>query len=203
MKLIGALVNNLYLMNTRLTRIYTLVPLALLAAYFATGNTMFAGFFMLMAILVVPTTSLENAGVPFATRWSSFENTWALSPHLMVVSRYILYIILSAIGVGIWLAVPISYYDESGFFTLANLIFMAQIMCIAYYPVMYFFNPRKESFSIAMVFASMGIAVGLTAFMNYLAAGNYTLMALIVACMYVVSIALSVAFNKVHLGRVA
>ena len=201
-QLTGALINNFLLMFTKLTMLYLLVIPAISLLYLSTGNEMVGGFLPLAFVLFLPSASLENAGVPFATRWSAFENTWALSPHLMVVSRYIIYIALSAIGLGLWLIVPLPFYEYFPGGTLTHLVLVGQLTVVAYYPIMYLFNPRKESFGIIVLFASMGAAAGLTILMVWLAGGNYFLMALIVAAGYAISILLAMGFNKLHMGRV-
>jgi len=200
-ELAGALMNNFYMMNTKLTQLYVLAIPVVIAAYIATGNQQLGMFVPFIIILALPSASLENAATPFATRWTAFENSWGLAPHLMVISRYILYVILSVIGLAFWAVLPFDFY--AGQFTLANFVIAGQLMCIAYYPVMYLLNPKHESLGIITLFGSMFLAIAMTFGLDRLAGDNYFLMAAVVAALYVVSAVISVGFNAMHRGRVA
>jgi len=200
-ELTGALINNFYMMNTRLTRLYLLAIPALIALYIATGNPSFGGLIPLAVVLVLPSASLENACTPFSTRWTAFENSWGLAPHFMVISRYILYVLVTAVGVALWVVLPFEFYSD--LFTLTHFIIVAQFMCIAYYPIMYLLNPKQESLGIITLFGSMFLSIALTLGMDRLAGDNYFLMVAVVAVLYVVSAVLSIGFNAMHRGRVA
>jgi len=202
--LAGALVNNFYLMNTQLTRLYLLAIPALILAYVTTGNEIAAGFLPFIIVLGVPAASMENASVPFSTKWTSFENSWGLAPHLMVISRYLLYILLTAIGLAIWLALPFEFYSSPGTaFTLMNYIVAGLLMCAVFYPIMYLLNPKQDSMGIIILFASMGLSIAATFGLHAFAGDNHCLTAAVVVASFVVSAALSIAFNAMHRGRVA
>jgi len=202
--LTGALINNFYLMNTRLTRIYLLAVPALIALYMATGNETAAAFLPFTIVLGIPAATFENASVPFSTKWTAFENSWSLAPHFMVISRYILYVLLVAIGVAVWLILPFEFQSSPGSsFTLANYVVAGLIMCAVFYPVMYLLNPKSDSLGIVILFATMFIAFGLTFGLYHLVGNNIPLTAAAVVVSFIVSIVLSVAFNAMHRGRVA
>jgi len=201
-ELTGALINHLYMMDTKLTRLYMLVLTpALVALYITTGDPTASLVLAFSVVLGLATASLENACTPFSTRWSAFVNAWGLAPYMMVISRYIFFILLTAMGLAVWVAMPFEL--DSGMFTLTHLIIAGQLMCIAYYPIAYLLNPRHESMGIVIQFVAIALAIALTYGMDRLAGDNYFLMAAIVAVLYVVSVALSIAFNAMHRGRVA
>jgi len=202
--LTGALINNFYLMNTRLTRIYLLAVPALIALYMATGNEMAAAILPFTIVLGIPAATFENASVPFSSKWTAFENTWGLAPHFMVISRYILYVLLVAVGLAVWLILPFDFQPSPGStFTLANYVVAGLIMCAVFYPVTYLLNPKSDSLGIIILFATMFIAFALTFGLYHLVGNNIALTAVAVVVSFIVSIALSVAFNAMHRGRVA
>jgi len=202
--LTGALINNFYLMNTRLTRIYLLAIPVLIALYMATGHEMAAAFLPFIIVLGLPAATFENASVPFSTKWTAFENTWGLAPHFMVISRYILYVLLAAAGLAVWFVLPFEFQPSPGSsFTLANYVVAGLVMCAVFYPVTYLLNPKSDSLGIIILFSTMAIAALLTFGLHRLVGDNFALTALAVVASFIVSIALSVAFNAMHRGRVA
>ena len=200
-ELIGALINNFYLMNTKLTRLYVLAIPAIIALYITTSNPQIGMFIPLILVLGLPTASLENSATPFATRWTAFENSWGLAPYLMVISRYILFLLLTILCLGIWVILPFDFYESA--FTLPQFVILGQLMCIAYYPIVYLLNPKQESLGIITLFGSMFFSIVMTFGLARVAGDNYVLMAAMVAALYVVSVVLSVAFSAMHRGRVA
>jgi len=200
-QLLGAIINNFLLMNTKLTQLYLITIPGTIALYVTTRNSGAAQLMPFFIVLGVPVASLENSAVPFSTRWKSFENTWALSPHLMVISRYLLFILLSTAGLVVWAILPFEFYG--GQFTLTHFVIAGQLMCIAYYPIVYLLNPKQESLGIIILFSSIGLSLALTFGLDRFAGDNYFLMAAVVAAMYIISATLSCMFNAVHRGRVA
>ena len=200
-ELTGALINNFYLMNTRLTQLYMLAIPALIVLRITIDNPMVDMFLPFILVLGIPAASLENAATPFATRWTAFENSWGLAPHLMVISRYILYVLFTATGLALWAVLPFEFYG--GQFTMVQFIIAGLLMCIAYYPIVYLLNPKQESLGIITLFGSMFLSVAMTFGLDRLAGDNYFIMAGIVAMLFVVSATLASMFNAMHRGRVA
>ncbi|MCL2405344.1 MAG: hypothetical protein FWC92_07335 [Defluviitaleaceae bacterium] len=202
-ELTGALINNFYLMNTKLTRIYMLLLLLLTAMYFVTGSPQIGMYVPYAIILALPSASLENAITPFSTKWTAFENSWALAPHFMVISRYILYVLLVAAGLAVWAVLPLDYYYYLGLFSFVDVLVAGLLMCVTYYPIVYLLNPRQDSTGLIALFGSMFLAMTMAFGIHVLVGDSYVLKAVAVAATYVVSMALSVAFNAMHRGKVA
>jgi len=122
----------------------------------------------------------------------------------MVISRYLLYIISTAIGLALWLVLPFEFYSTAGpGITLTHYIIMGQLTCIVYYPIVYLLNPKQDSTGLIVLFASIGLSIAATFGIEMLAGDSYLLIAAIVAVLYVVSAAISIGFSAMHRGRVA
>ena len=204
-QLAGALINNFYLMFTKLTMLYLIAIPALILLYVSTGSEMAAGFLPFVIIVGFPSATMENASVPFSTKWTAFENAWGLAPVFMVISRYLLFIILTAIGVAFWTVLPFEFQSfMAGFeFTIAHYVIAGQLMCVVFYPILYLLNPKQDSVGIIVLFASMGAGIALTIAVFAAAGSNLLLLWGIVALLLVVSVVLSAMFNAMHRGRVA
>ena len=203
--LTGALLNNILLSNTKLARVYMLIaPVALVLYFF--GISVAAGFVPMVLLLGPSSATMENSMTSFTTRWSAFENTWALHPFLMVLSRYIVYILMSALGLALWILIPFPFGDEVlvnmyGFGTFMFVV-MAQLSCAVYYPIMYLLNPRQDNVGIIAIFVSFGVAIALTWLIASMFDNNLLVVAF-VAVLYAVSFVLACAFNAMHRGRVS
>jgi len=197
--MLGAVMNDTYLMKNRMVMFYLLGILGILGAYLTTGNPEFRTLLMSGILLVIPIASLESTSVSFSSRWQSFERAWSISPHLMVLSRYILYLILSVIGVGVWMISP--FYDGNTQSLVYSLL-LAQLICIVYYPIMYFLNPKKGSIGQIALMAAFGISFSLSdnVILRF-ANGNYGLIVILVIALYLVSIVFSMIFNMIHRGK--
>lgn len=202
--LTGAILNNISLMNTKLTRLYLLAFPAVFIWYFATGSNASLQVMALAFLMLLPSALIENSGESFATRWNSFENAWGLSPHLMVLSRYILFVFLSVAGLAVWLVLPFDFEGAVlGMYSLSSMILWAHFTAVAYYPIMYLLNPKTDNLVYIVMFGTIFLAVVLAMITEDFFADNYLLMAAVIAGLYAVSIALSMAFNAMHRGRVA
>ena len=152
----GAVVNNLYLMNTKATKLYMLIIAGLLATYFITGNEGVLAWSAFAVLMAIPMAALENAMTPFTTNWTAFENVWGISPGTMVLSRYATVIGLSIVCIGLWIAIPIfDIADPFGNMSMAVVVLMVQFTCIVYYPLLYLLNPKKDGLSIILLFVSI------------------------------------------------
>jgi len=201
---IGTLINNFYLMNTRLTKLYLLAIPLVIALYLVSGNLQVGSLIPFFIVAATPTASLENAGVPFSTKWITFENTWGVAPYLMVLSRYVFVAIMTVICLGVWLIIPIDFHPLYGFnITLIHYVIAVLLMCAAYYPIAYLINPKQESMGIIITFISMAISYAATFGLHLAFGDNFLLQVAVIVAVFMVSISMSIALNAVHRGRVA
>ena len=200
----GALINDFYLMRTQSFGIYLMGTAGMLIIAVMLDNPDIMVWAQMFVLTMAPLAALESSIASFANRWNVFEKAYSISPVQMVLSRYIIFIFLSLLCAALWTVSPftVSYYVQSNFFRVDFLVYMIQLLCIIYYPVMYFLNPNKSSSGVVISFASALGAVLLSNFViTPLADENRLLIIAAIAAMYVVSIFVSVLFDKRNRGR--
>ena len=207
--LLGSTTNNVHLMRTKGLYFYIVIIIGLVVAYyldyfvlqtFSEGvRESLVTFFAYGLIGFIPFCTLEANIQAFSTKWNTFERTMAISPFVMILSRYILFTVLSALGAAIFMLTPL--YD--GAFMLVVVYFiMGQVAVITYYPIMYAFNPKKDTIGNYIMMISIGASLAFVFFvMEHMIHWNVFLIIAATAILYVISITIALFFEKLHRAR--
>ena len=199
----GALVNDFFLMRTQGFGIYLMGTVGMLVIAVMLDNQDIMVWAQMFVLTMAPLAALESSIASFANRWNVFEKSFSISPMLMVLSRYIIFVSLSLLCAVLWTVSPFEVDYAHNFFSRVNLlVYWMQLLCIIYYPVMYLLNPNKSSSGVVIAFvAAVGAAI-LTNFVVVPIVGeNRLLVIALIAVMYVVSVMVSMFFDKVNRGR--
>ena len=198
--LCGLLLNHLHLMRTKYVGIFLLAVPVCLIGYLITNEPVFISFLKMSLVAFIPIYAMDSAHASFVNKWNAFEKSWSISPRLMVLSRYIVFIILNLLCTALWLASPFyGRYEEELFGNTGVFILIAHLTCITYLPIVYLLNPGKVSAATVMFAAAAAGAVLLCFHVVIpLANGSLLFKIVIVAALYVISAALTMIFNSIH-----
>ena len=201
----GLLLNHLHMMRTKYVGIFLLALPVCFIGYLITDEPVFVSFMMISLVAFIPLYAMDSAHASFVNKWNAFEKSWNIAPHLMVISRYVIFIILNLLCTALWLASPFhGLYDEELMSNTGVLILVAHLTCITYLPILYLLNPGKVNIATVMFGAAAIGAVTLCFLVVIpLADGRLLFKIAIVAALYVVSAALTMIFNNIHRGRTA
>jgi hypothetical protein len=206
--LTGAVINNLYLVkNNRLFMLFILALPILITAYFVTGTSRFLQLAEVLVVVGIPVGLLESSIASFDSRWNVFENSWSVSPNTVVLSRYVLFLMVSLLCTALWVVSPLGgrYQLETamGNMGIEIQVVMCQLMCILFFPVISALNPRQTAVGIiAFIVAAVGAAT-LSRFILLATDGNVWFLAAILVLAHVISASISIIFNNFHRGRTA
>ena len=199
----GALVNDFFLMRTQSFGIYLMGTAAMLVIAVTLDNPNIMIWAQVLVLTMAPLGALEASVASFANRWNVFEKAFGISPKLMVLSRYIIFIFLSLLCALLWTVSPFTVDYAHNFFSRVDfIVYWMQLLCIIYYPVMYFLNPNKSTSGVVISLASALGAVLLSNFVvTPLADESRLIVIAAIAAMYLVSIMVSIFFDKRNRGR--
>ena len=168
-KLIGAIVNNLYLARTKYMLVYIVGILVLLLGYIIWGYGTVRELFILGLLVTIPSAFLECNQWSFTSRWNIFEHSMSIPIKVNIIARYLLPFLTSVICLGlvalfnvITLGHP-NIVDSSieivGFFDLFTWFIYMNLGITTYYPIVYAMNPKKDGTSQIILVLSYGLAV--------------------------------------------
>ena len=199
----GTMINCLHLLRNRSFAIYLLATAACLVGYLTTSVPILIICTKLFFLTVIPLGVLESSQASFTSKWDIFGRSWGISSHFMVLSWYIIFICVSLICAIIWIILP--FHETHEVHIVQNtdfLLLWVHLTCIAYLPIMYLLNPRKNAVGTVIFLA----ALGGTGLLNYFiftlgVEGNLLLTVAVVAGLYVISATFSIIFDNIHRGR--
>lgn len=197
----GALINNFYLLRTRSMASYLLITVAAFVAYLVSREEIFLFFAQIFFVATIPWGVMETSEVSFISRWNSFEKAFGISPVLLIITRYIMFIVISLVCAGIWqLFAPAQ--EMEAFVDMEFLLLWVHLGAAAYFPIMYALNPNKKNSSAVIFLVAVGVSLALVSLIMARIEA-VALQVAVIAGMYVISAALSVMFDKFHRGRAA
>jgi len=196
----GLLINNAYLVreNAKIPLVVGVVALTARIFHhvgiidFPVIETLFAS----TTLALFPGNNLEAVGRAMNANWDSFMKAMPVSKSMIVVSHYAMFILLSAICLVVWLALP---FDDGNAATVMRFLVLIHVLCIVYYPVVYLLRivaPDAEG-HFTMAIAIGAGAAGAIAFGAIATERNAIPLGLgIIAAGHALSIALSVYLDK-------
>lgn len=194
----GSILNMGYLMLTRTMVLTLLAAAAAIATYLIGGVEMARVLAQWLVIVIFPMLTVWTARIAYASKWHIFEQSWPVSPAVMIISRYVLFAIIAFIVGVAWYFSPM--FDGS-FENLVHTIGSAYGALAVYYPLMYLLRGEKGDLDqILFIGTVIGAITGLGRFAIRF---GTTPMVLLVAAAFFVSLVLSVGFNRLHKGRAA
>jgi len=198
----GAVLNNILLMKTMGMFLCILVALAALVAYLITNNEIVHQVSMMVFLLLIPLTTLNSSNIAFDSKWNNVEKSWSVSRFTMIASRYIIYVTISLILSALWVLSPL---HDGNLHNIADFMMLVLLIGALYYPTMYLLNSDHNMGIIVIIIAAFlgWIVLDLVArLLNHSWENGFSFVLLGAVCgVYLVSLALSSAFNWFHMGR--
>ncbi|MCL2215855.1 MAG: hypothetical protein FWB91_02420 [Defluviitaleaceae bacterium] len=194
--LYGSMLNVLHLMRTRTLVIALLLAGAAIAAYLV-GNVSYArNAAQLLVLVFIPLVTVWTARLSYSSKWNIFEQSWSASLTVMIVSRYIIFALINLIMSVLWYLSPLFDGDYGN---LVHTMGSAYLTLAIYYPIMYLLRGEKGDLDQIIFMASMvGSILGLGWFAIRFGS-EYTIVLVVSA--YLISLGLSIGFNRFHKGR--
>jgi len=197
----GLLINNAYMVreNAKIPLVAWVVAFAarILHHFFGGIEVQFVEtLFSAITLTLLPGITLEAVGKAMTVKWDGFMKAMPVSKSMIVVSYYVMYILLSAICLVVWLALP---FDDGNAAFVMRFLVLSHLFCIAFYPVAYLLKvvaPDAEG-HFTMAIAIGAGAAGVLAFGAIATERNAIPLGLgIIAAGHALSIALSIYLDK-------
>ena len=199
--LTGALINNIQLMKNRIMGLFALAALASVVLYFVTDVEHFRTA-ALLSLVVIPICAMGSATISFNSKWTAFERIWDVSPVVMILSRYITFVVISLVLCGLWIISPLHDGDWQNILDAVTIVLATGAL---YYPLSYGLNADKEEINNFVLMGSVAGAFwgGGELARHFFSGHEYPSVVFftVVLGIYLVSLVLSVAFNRFHMGR--
>ena len=198
----GAVLNHLLLMKTRGMFFCIILAIAAMIVHAVTDDDIARNVSILVFLLLIPLTTLNSSNISFDSKWNRIEKLWDVSPFVMIAARYIVYAAISITLSAIWVLTP---FHDGNMQNIADFVMIVLFTGALFYPIMYILN-SDHNIGILIIFFS---AAGGFMLLSWLAtridhnwADGINLLLLGAVCgIYVISLALSIIFNRFHASR--
>jgi len=189
-------------MKTKGMFLCIVLALSAMVVYLATDNAVSRQVSILVFLLLIPLATLNASNVSFDHKWNRIEKLWAVSSFTMIVSRYIIYAAISLLLSALWVLSPL---HDGNMQNIADFVTLVLLTGAVYYPTMYLLN---SDHNLGLLFIIFSAVIGFIALsriamlLDHSWADGFNLVMLGMVCgFYVVSLTLSVIFNRFHMGR--
>ena len=195
-ELFGALLNQLNLLRTKGMLVIVVAGVVAIVGYLINRGEVFYFAAMFVFLFLIPVCMLNTTSVSFGSKWVHFERLWGISQTVLILSRYVVYVLVSLAISGLWMLSPL--YDGNPSNIVLGLV-MVLLTGAFYYPVMYFLNSGENEGlgAVVIIFAFVIASFVLVPLVNL----DWLMVFGILSGLHVVSLALSVIFDKFHFGR--
>jgi len=150
----GAVLNNVHLMLNK--AVIVLIAITLPASGIGIAGVWEAQMAsQLLALVIIPLAAVLSARTSFNSSWNTFENKWATSPKIMIISRYLLFAVVYFIVSFLWQPLFIGNAEEQLLIVCSVYLILA-----VYYPIMYLTRKYSFEFDITFfIFISTGVSI--------------------------------------------
>jgi hypothetical protein len=192
----GSMLNILLLMLNRMLLFVLIIAGVLIAVYITGDNDIFRVLAQICVVVFVPFITVWTARTSYNTKWNTFERSWPVSQTVIVISRYILFVVINLVIALLWLVSP---FFDGNHLALVQTAASAYLALAIYYPFLYMMRAgRGDLDTLILTVSAMGSIYGLGHFMRVFGENVGLIM---VGIAYIVSLGLSIGFNFYHKGR--
>lgn len=174
MSILGLILNDFNLSKGSL-KLNCFLSIFILMLYVFMENTILLFVWVFMMCLMIPASSFSCMNVMRSSKWDMIIDEFPIKRRKIILSRYVLFIIMSFVSLGITIAIlknisvgEIVLGDLT--FTINTLMGMyfvdAQLICIFYYPLIYRLKSSKIDSVIVMAIGASFVVLYLIKDMN-------------------------------------